>query len=261
MKTDGVTDASENLNWKITNESYIDEDTDLSYMEITCELNMPITSTDYIKFHVEFYNKSVTEWTTPTTGLFRDGFECILEKQLTTDYWDTTTTDLYVRTSTVDDAATTYSNAVPVDDYNNSVELDGQDWFVYQQDADRDYNADGTTDNLCTASTKDGYACDTIKCVIRRKMVTDDADDFSFTPTEGDSVIMTFPTGFSYIMMNQNDSATIADDVKQRLNTVSNVDADSLAIHPFLSIAKGALEGAAMSFIATFGAFFALTAF
>jgi len=50
---------------------------------------------------------------------------------LTTDYWDTTTTDLYVRTSTVDDAATTYSNAVPVDDYNNSVELDGQDWFVY----------------------------------------------------------------------------------------------------------------------------------
>jgi len=128
-------------------------------MEITNELTMPITSTDRITFHVEFYKGD----TAPTSGLFRDGFECTLEKQLTTDYWDTTTKDIYVRT-TVDTAA--------VDDYNNAVVLDGQDWFVMEADADRDDD-----DHLCTTGTDDGIACSKIRCTIRRLMLTEDADD------------------------------------------------------------------------------------
>lgn len=91
---------------------YVDEDTGYEYLEIINELEMPIISTDFITFHVEFYSGE----TEPTTGLFRDGFECTLDKQLTSDFWDTTTKDIYVRTTVNTDA---------VDDYNNAVELDG----------------------------------------------------------------------------------------------------------------------------------------
>lgn len=82
---------------------------------------MPIIDTDFITFHVEFVNQAA-DVALPTDKLIRDGFECTLEKQLTTDYWDTTTKDIYVRTD---------ADTAAVDDYNNSVENDGQDYFVY----------------------------------------------------------------------------------------------------------------------------------
>lgn len=66
--------------WTIKNISYVDEDTGLHYVEIINEVEMPIISTDTITFHVEFY----TGGTQPTEGLWRDGFECTLTKQLTT---------------------------------------------------------------------------------------------------------------------------------------------------------------------------------
>ena len=85
-----------------------------------------------------------------------------------------------------------------VEDYNNSVELNGQDWFVFEADSDR--NED---DHLCTTSqeTAKGYACDTIRCIVRRKMVTEDLDDFSFSPGDAGTT-MTIPAGYSYILMN-----------------------------------------------------------
>ena len=46
-----------------------------------------------------------------------------------------------------------------------------------------------------------GFLCDKIKCIVRRKMVTSDLDDFSFTP--GDTgTKMHIPAGYSYILMN-----------------------------------------------------------
>ena len=153
--------------WTIQNISYIDEDTGYQYVEIINEVEMPITAADYITFHVEFY----TGASAPTSGLFRDGFECSLTKQLTTEFWDTTTKDIYVRGAD--------ASAAPADDFNNSVELDGQDWILYQGDADR---ADG--DHLCTTSvdTAKGIQCDKIRCIVRRKMVTEDPDDMVFEP-------------------------------------------------------------------------------
>ena len=71
---------------------------------------MPILATDKITFHVEFNNAL-----DPDTGLLRDAFECSMEKQLTSSYWDVKATDKYFRK----EADGT------LDDYNNSVELDG----------------------------------------------------------------------------------------------------------------------------------------
>ena len=224
--------------WTILNRSYIDEDTGLEYLELINELTAPILAADFITFHIEFYQGD-TGAVAPNENLFRDGFECSLTKQLTTDYWDTTTKDIYVRTT-----ATTAA----VDDYNNSVELNGQDWFVYEADADRNEE-----DHLCTTSgdTAKGIQCDKIKCTVRRKMVTEDLDDFSFSP--GDTgTYMHIPAGYSYILMNQNDSTTLAETSKQRLNTLKAVEVD---------IKKNALAGTAISLFASMGAALALIAF
>lgn len=162
---------------------------------------MPVVPSDTITFHIEFYEGD----TAPTTGLFRDGFECSLSKQLTTDFWDTTTKDIYVR-------GTDVATATAADDFNNAVELNGQDWFVFEADAVR-----ADDDHLCTTSSDSakGISCDTIKCIVRRKMVTEDPDDTIFdlsgTTTE---LKMTIPYGYSYILMNQNDSTTLAETSK-----------------------------------------------
>ena len=84
------------------------------------KLEMPIVAADYITFHVEYFT-GADPAVIPSDGLFRDGFECSLTKQLTTEFWDTTFKDIYVRGTAADAAA---------DDFNNAVELDGQDWFV-----------------------------------------------------------------------------------------------------------------------------------
>ena len=113
MQTDGSTRISTSLPyWTIVNRSYIDEDTGYEYLELINELTAPILPDDYITFHIEFYEGD----SAPGDNLFRDGFECSLTKQLTTDYWDTTTKDIYVRTT---------ETTAAVDDYNNSVELNG----------------------------------------------------------------------------------------------------------------------------------------
>ena len=196
-----------NLKWTILNWSYYDEDTGKEYLEIHNELTMPIIETDVITFHVEFYKADTDTPAPPSSGLLRDGFECSLTKQLTTKYWDTTTKDLYVRGS--NDVA---------EDFNNSVELDGQDWFVYQGDAFRNEG-----DHLCQSeeNTAKDIQCDKIKCIIRRKSVTEDPDDFSFdVRSTGTTSYMHIPKGNSYILMNQNDSTTLTEAQKQRLNTL-----------------------------------------
>ena len=99
---------------------------------------MPVLSSDVITFHVEFESSNKPAG----SALFRDAMECKVTKQTTTNYWDTTVKDMYVRTT-----ATTTA----LEDFNNSVELDGKDWFVFEQDDQR------TTDNLCIsyATTSD----------------------------------------------------------------------------------------------------------
>lgn len=91
-------------------------------------------------------------------------------------------------------------------------------------------------------------------------MVTEDPDDLSFDherdATTGkagvENIKMQMPAGFSYILMNQNDSTTLAEGSKQRLNTLVATSID---------IGLSALTGTTMSVLASFSAFMALTAF
>ena len=135
-------------------------------MELTHILEAPILETDEITFHLQF--KTTTN--ANGSGLFRDAYSCKVKKATTTDYWDTTVEDFYVRATT--DLATE-DVAPTTKDFNNAVERDGQDWFVFEQDAVRE---DGV--NLCTAYNGDqGFKCSIIRCTARRKHLTEDLDD------------------------------------------------------------------------------------
>ena len=69
---------------------------------------------------------------------------------------------------------------------------------MYQGDDERD-----ETDHLCTDSelSAKGIQCDKIRCIVRRKMLTEDPDDMKFEPGSA-GVSMKMPAGYSYIMMN-----------------------------------------------------------
>ena len=146
---------------------------------------MPVLSTDAITFHLEFYNLDGAA-AAPSSGLFRDGMECSMSKSSTSSNWNVSAKDLYVRTS---------ADTLAEEDFNNAVALDGQDWFVYETDAESD-------SSLCTTKGSGVYQCSKIKCKLRRRMTTSDADDFSFVPTSSSVAYMTFPAGKSYIEMN-----------------------------------------------------------
>ena len=87
-------DNSKSIKWEIQNQSWIDEDTGISYIEITNTLTANILATDIITFHVQF---STDEVSLNSKGLVRDAFECKVAKQSTSSYWDVTPTDMYVR--------------------------------------------------------------------------------------------------------------------------------------------------------------------
>lgn len=132
------TAVANNLKWEIVNLSYIDLDTNEEFIEITNTLTMPILATDDITFHVEFTSDNSD---LNGANLFRDAFECRLTRDVATGYWDVVATDYYVRGT---------AETAPVADFNNSVENDGRDWFVFEKDADRE-------DNLCTSSAEAGF--------------------------------------------------------------------------------------------------------
>ena len=87
----------------------------------------------------------------------RDGFEATATKSATTDYWDVSVIDVYARSDTnadcEDDSGVAATDISTNSDFNNSVENDGQDWFVFETDADR-----ADDDHLCTENTA-GTAC------------------------------------------------------------------------------------------------------
>ena len=74
---------------------------------------MPVLASDVITFHVEFESTSNPRG---STTFYRDAMECKVTKQTTTNYWDTTVSDMYVRTT---------ETTAAVADFNNAVELDG----------------------------------------------------------------------------------------------------------------------------------------
>lgn len=83
-------------------------------------------------------------------------------------------------------------------------------------------------------------------------MLTEDPDDMKFEPGSS-GVAMTMPAGYSYIMMNQNDSTTLAETSKQRMQTLSDAE---------LSIKAGAVMTALNgSLLASISALAAFTAF
>ena len=93
-KTDGTTASTNELTWKISNLSWIDEDTNDTYLEITNTLTAPILATDKIVFHVEFTSsQQATLFPSSTVSMKRDVFECSLEKDVSTDFWKTTVKD------------------------------------------------------------------------------------------------------------------------------------------------------------------------
>ena len=84
------------MKWEIENLTWLDEDSGVSYMEITTTLTAPILATDVVTFHVEFTSdKQAT--LVPGSALVRDGFECQLKKDVSTSFWVTTVKDMYVR--------------------------------------------------------------------------------------------------------------------------------------------------------------------
>lgn len=108
---------------------------------------------------------------------------------------------------TVDDA--------PKDDNQPTKDREGKNWFVFEQDEELE------EDNLCTTSSTAGIQCDKIKCVMRRKMKTDDDDDMWFVPdgTANNQVKMEFPKGKSYLQINQGTYGT-----KQVLHTLKDTE-------------------------------------
>ena len=238
--SDGTTDPTATTNtftWTLQNRSYIDEDTGYEYVEFTHELTAPtILETDVITFHLEFTTDDTTR-----VNLFRDGMECTLAKEATSSYWATTVKDLYVRDDpTTTDVTETADTAPTADDYNNSVRSGGQDWFVYEQDSVR-----GDTDHLCTASSDSSKACSSIKCISRRKMVTDDADDLKFDPSTADDTL-DIPKYHSYILLNQSS-------VTNKQHMMNLIDSQ-------IKIGKDAMHGAVVG-AATIGAIAALALF
>ena len=169
--------------------------------------------------------------------------ECTVSKQATTQYWDTTVSDLYVRAVTAD-VAQTSETALTAVDYNNSVSTNGQDWFVYEPDSSR--NDD---DHLCTSSSTSGIECSQIRCVARRKMVTEDSDDHSFTPTDSDTNAdyMNFPAYHSYILFNQS----LVTSKQSMMNLIDSK----------IQIGMGAMDSNLINVAATFGAVAALALF
>ena len=162
-------------------------------MEITTTLEAPILATDVITFHVEF--KSDKQATlVPGSALVRDGFECQLKKDVSTDYWITTAKDMYVRMTTSNNAQV---EAAPAEDFNNAIANNGKDWLVYTQDKDRPED-----DNLCTSSSETDIKCSKIKCVIRRALKNQDPDDMQFAPDDAAVNKMTFDKNKSWIMLN-----------------------------------------------------------
>ena len=111
---------------------------------------MPILATDIITFHVEFLSSR-------TTTLERDGFDCKLSKDSSTSYWITEDpVDYHVLSSDPDTA---------VEDFNNSIPTDGQDWYVSKQDSQR-------SSHLCSKDPNSVYQCLKIKCIVRRTFDT-----------------------------------------------------------------------------------------
>ena len=119
-KTDGTTaKASPNtMSWTIKTQSYYDEDLGESYVDFINELTMPILDTDVITFHIEFSSNK----NPGTSSLLRDGFDCVLTKDSSSKYWITSDPVDYYVIGSIDTAA--------VEDFNNSIPTDGQDWFV-----------------------------------------------------------------------------------------------------------------------------------
>ena len=122
----------ETLKWTMENKGWRDLDTGYKYMEITSTLHSAarvIKTTDVITFHVEFTSASDTS----RAKMCRDGFEAQVSKSLTSDYWDVTVKDLYARATTGEDCAdAAAADIVTAEDFNNAVENDGQDWFVFE---------------------------------------------------------------------------------------------------------------------------------
>ena len=86
----------------------------------------------------------------PGSTLVRDGFECKLTKSVTSDYWTTAVSDLYVRPQTGE----TNDQATARTDFTGTAVLKGQNWFVFQQDEERENG------HLCTTSAQTGILCD-----------------------------------------------------------------------------------------------------
>ena len=87
---------------------------------------------------------------------------------------------------------------------------------MFEQDEKREDD-----DHLCKASSLTGFKCEQIRCVLRRKMNTDNLTDMQFQPTGATnaSVKMQFPKYKSYLSFNQ-----AAFTAKQHLLTLKDTE-------------------------------------
>lgn len=148
----------------------VNEDSGESILILTHILKAQILYTDYIKFDVKF--TSTTDAGNGTVNY--DAVQCTMENDTrNTDFWIVNTEDGHYTAS----ADTTY-----VKDSRANIANSGQDWFIEEDDIDRD-------EHLCTPPSGSenwnnislGYfACSEIRCEVRRVMDTGDPFDLDF---------------------------------------------------------------------------------
>ena len=209
-------------------------------MEITTTLTAPILATDTVTFHVEFESdkqKTILK----SSNLVRDGFECQLKKDVSTDYWITTAKDMYVRKQASPNETL---DAAVAEDFNNAIANNGKDWFAYTEDKNR---AEG--DNLCTPSDETDIKCKKIKCVIRRALTNQDPDDMQFKPDDAAVNKMQFKTKNCWIMMNWT---TLATAKRKVLETIKDSE---------ITILKGSVLSQVFSYATSIAALTAFTLF
>lgn len=208
----------------------MNEDTGESVIILTHILKAQVLYTDNIKFDVKF--TSTSDDGTSNATINYDAVQCKMENDTrNTAYWIVNAEDGHYTTA----AETTYvKDSVP------NVINSGQDWFIEEDDINRD-------EPLCTPP--DGtenwpqalsyFACKEIRCEVRRVMDTGDFYDIDFK-ADGTAENLVIKQNNAVLQFNQSgiDAANIEEVTNDAVADIS------------IKVVKGALSGIMSSALA-----------
>ena len=179
-------------------QSVFDNDTGFEWIEIEHVLIDSIKETDLISFELAFTSE-LDPYTDRINKIAMDSGLCNLAiNSADTRFWLQTTTDQYYKCT--DQACNT---AVPTSTTDTT-----NDWK-----AGTNWEVDDDEDNpFCTPHTDTAtFKCSQIKCKYRRKMDTEDAQDFQFYPSNEAGTLtedkMLIGQGWARLGINRSSSA------------------------------------------------------